>query len=58
MIFICLAPQYKIVILAGRGHASVSGGVDFQRVIKRSVETWPKKACVSTLLLRSYLIIS
>ena len=36
----------------------VSGGVDFQRVIKQGVETWPKKACVSTLRLKLYLIIS
>ena len=30
----------------------VSGDVEFQRVIKQGVETWPKKACVSTLLLK------
>ena len=36
----------------------VSGGADFQWVIKHGVETWPKKGCVSTLLFKSYLIIN
>ena len=37
---------------------SVFGGADCQLVIKCSVETWPKKGCVSTLLFKSYLIIN
>ena len=34
------------------------GGADFQLVTKQSVETWPKKGCVSTLCLEWYLIIN
>ena len=36
----------------------IFGGVDYQCVIKCSVETRPKKACVSTLYLKWCLIIS
>ena len=43
---------------SGRGHAQAWNGIDFQWVIKRGVETWPKKAYVSTLLLKWYLTIN
>ena len=43
---------------AGRSHALFFGGIDYQCVIKCSVETRPKKACVSTLYLKWCLIIS
>ena len=36
----------------------IFGDVDYQCVIKCSVETRPKKACVSALYLKWYLIIS
>ena len=36
----------------------IFGGVDYQCVIKCSVETRPKKACVSMLYLKWCLIIS
>ena len=36
----------------------IFGGVDYQCVIKCSVETRPKKACISTLYLKWCLIIS
>lgn len=43
---------------AGRSHALFFGGFDYQCVIKCSVETRPKRACVSTLYLKWCLIIS
>lgn len=43
---------------AGRGHTLVFRTVEYQLVIKYSVETRPKKACVSTLYLKYCLIIS
>ena len=43
---------------AGRGHTLVFRTVEYQLVIKCSVETRPKKACVSTLYLKWCLIIS
>ncbi len=36
----------------------VIGDTDFQCVIKQGVGTWPKNACVSTPLLKWYLIVS
>ena len=43
---------------AERGHTLVFRTVEYQLVIKCSVETRPKKACVSTLYLKCCLIIS
>ena len=43
---------------AGRSHTLVFRTIDYQLVIKCSVETRPKKACVSTLYLKWCLIIS
>ena len=43
---------------AGRGHASDFRDIDYQLVIKSSVETQPKNVGVSTLSLKKHLIIS
>jgi len=43
---------------AGRGHASDFRDIDYQLVIKSSVETQPKNVGVSTLSLKTRLIIN
>ena len=43
---------------AGRGHASDFRDIDYQLVIKSSVETQPKNVGVSTLSLKIRLIIN
>ena len=44
--------------MSGRSHTLVFRVIEYQLVIKCSVETRPKKACVSTLYLKWILIIS
>ena len=43
---------------SGRGHASDFRDIDYQLVIKSSVETLPKNVGVSTLSLKIRLIIN
>ena len=50
--YVTLEPQ------AGRGHASDFRDIDYQLVIKSSVETLPKNVGVSTLSLKTRLIIN
>ena len=48
----------SLKFIGGTQPRLIFGGVDYQCVIKCSVETLPKKACVSTLYLKWHLIIS
>ena len=44
--------------LTGRGHGCFCNLLIIRYHNNEGVETWPKNACVSTLLLKCYLIIS
>ena len=48
----------KVFLTGGTRPRLISGDIDIQIVTKQSVETWPKKGCVSTLSFKWYLIIS